>query len=150
MAVKTTPPATPEFSGRTTERPSTDVKDDKSVDPQAQADPNDAAPPLEADEADYSDYQFVRFPNGELRAIRKTDIQNAGPGGGFETLTGPSGQRDESEVYVHLADGSVEKCKAYEVPPAAGTNYPNGFWYKDDKAYMVTAVYPAETAHQSS
>lgn len=39
--------------------------------------------------------------------------------------------------YVHLADGSIHKCKTSEVPAS-------GHWQKSGKLYVIVGVYPAE------
>ncbi len=49
----------------------------------------------------------------------------------------------EREFYIHLADGSVEKIAASEVPQASGTNAPYGYWQKDGDVLLVIGVYPA-------
>lgn len=132
MAVKTGPPAKPEFSG----------DPDEKTDGQAPTNTPDAKP-----EPDFDDFTYVKFPDGHIRAVPNDQIMRSGQNGGLQNLEGPAPGRDESEVYLHLADGSVEKVKAYDVPPAAGTNYPNGFFVRDGKAYLVVGVYPAETDH---
>ncbi len=49
----------------------------------------------------------------------------------------------ETEFYVHLADGSVEKVALSKVPSMSGTNAPYGHWEKDGNTLLVIGVYPA-------
>lgn len=52
--------------------------------------------------------------------------------------------QDDREVYVWLADGSVEKVKARDLPGSAGTNAQNGYYERDGKMFSVVAVHDME------
>lgn len=50
----------------------------------------------------------------------------------------------EPQCYVHLADGSVIRCKESDAPVYAGSNAPYGHWQRGNKIYQVVGVYPVE------
>lgn len=101
--------------------------------------PSDDMPPSD------DDFEFVRLPSGELRAVRKDQIRDVPMTATQDAQrTAPEKPKEEEHFYVHLSDGSVERVKESDVPGHAGMNAPNGFWQRDGKLYMVTGVYPAE------
>jgi len=51
----------------------------------------------------------------------------------------------EPQSYVHLADGSVLRCKDSDIPVGGGTGTPHGFWQSKNKVLQVIGVYPVET-----
>lgn len=89
-------------------------------------------------------YTFVRMPDGTVQAVSDADIKS------FSAYEKPKSFVPDAnpDVYLHLADGSVERVKTSEAPLSAGTTAPNGFYIRDGKAYQVTGVYPVETAHE--
>lgn len=52
---------------------------------------------------------------------------------------------EDPEVYVHLANGDVERAHESDLPGAAGTNALHGYWEKDGSVHHVIGVYPVET-----
>jgi hypothetical protein len=50
----------------------------------------------------------------------------------------------EPQVYVHLADGSVIRCKEKDLPEGSTAESPSGHWQRGNKVYLVVAVYPVE------
>jgi hypothetical protein len=54
----------------------------------------------------------------------------------------------DPEVYVHLANGDVERTRESNLPGAAGTNAANGYWEKDGKVHYIVGVFPAEADSQ--
>lgn len=88
------------------------------------------------------EFDFVKMPDGSLQAFPKGSITLATP-----ATPAKSKVVEIPEYYVHLCDGSVERVKETEVPEIAGSNAPHGYYVRDGKAYLVTGVYPVETAH---
>lgn len=95
------------------------------------------APIVQQDE----NFTFVRMPDGSVRAVRNDAIQNIGA---FDSTVGNPEIPDE-EMYVWLADGSVERVKQSKLPGSAGTNAVNGYYERDNKMHHIVAVYPVET-----
>ena len=57
----------------------------------------------------------------------------------------PVEQEDtEPQFYVHLADGSLMRCKTEDLPIGSATNAPGGHWQRGNKVYQVIGVYPVE------
>lgn len=88
------------------------------------------------------DFVFVQMPDGSVRAVSRAELT---------VLKGedkPEPENLDPDVYVHLADGSVVRIPTSEVPSAAGSNAPNGYFIRDGKAFIVTGVYPVESTHK--
>jgi hypothetical protein len=51
---------------------------------------------------------------------------------------------NEPEFYVHLADGSVVRTTADELPTGGGSNAAFGHWQRGDNVYQVIGIYPVE------
>lgn len=83
----------------------------------------------------------VRLADGRLVLVNDADIRDAAAIA-EEAANEPE---VEPEVYLHLADGSVERVKESEIPPHAGTNASLGHFKRDGFVYVVTGVYPVET-----
>lgn len=56
----------------------------------------------------------------------------------------PADEDQDPEVYVHLANGDVERVKTSELPPG-GANGHLGWYEKDNAVHAVIGVYPVET-----
>lgn len=109
--------------------------------------PNTAPPvPTNTDAPAAPEYEFVRMPDGSIRAVAKSDIQNVSE---IQTATQnvtatPQAPKVEAHFYVWLADGSVERVKESDLPGTAGANAQFGHWQREDKVYQIVAVYPVE------
>ena len=103
------------------------------------------APTVKPDESTVKpvedEYAYVQMPDGSYRAIRKADIQR------INNITDATGKPEipVQDVYVWLADGSVERVSEDELPGAAGTNAAHGHYVRDGHTFLIVAVYPVET-----
>lgn len=95
-----------------------------------------SVPPVTAQD----DFVFVQMPDGQYRAVRKTDVQKIGA---FDNADGTP-EVPVQDVYVHLADGSVERVKENKLPGPAGTNSAFGYFERDGKMYDIIGVFPVE------
>lgn len=87
------------------------------------------------------DFIFVRMPDNTVRAVRNDAIQNIGQ---FDSTAGVP-EVPEQDVYVWLADGSVERMPERDLPGAAGTNAAHGHYVRDGHTFLIVAVHPVET-----
>lgn len=56
----------------------------------------------------------------------------------------PKVEKDtEPKSYVHLADGTVLKCKNSDLPIGSG-DAPYGHWQRGNNVYLIIGVYPVE------
>jgi hypothetical protein len=110
--------------------------------------PKDAAKaPEKASEVE-EDYVYVTMPDGATRAIPRSVVdasqarnKAALAAAGITSAT----PAEDAEVYVWLADGSVERVKTSELPGSAGTNAVNGHWERDGQTFQIVNVYPVES-----
>jgi len=90
------------------------------------------------------EYEFVRMPNGSIRAVAKDDIREAPATSTQDTVVTQEKPKEDVHFYVHLADGSIERVKESDLPTPAGSNAVHGFWQREGKLYTVIGVYPVE------
>jgi len=95
---------------------------------------------IKPDAEPVDDFTFVRMPDGSVRAVRKADIQNINT---FDRADGTP-EVPVQDVYVHLANGDVERMPESKLPGAAGTNAPFGYFERDGKVHHIVGVYPVE------
>jgi hypothetical protein len=89
-------------------------------------------------------YDFVRMPNGSVRAVLKSDVHDEPATETQNILPATLAVVPEQQFYVHLANGDVVRVKEKDLPASAGTNATNGHWQRDDKVYLIIGVYPVE------
>lgn len=99
----------------------------------------------ESSASDDDDYEFIRMPNGKVRAVPKSEIQDAPETSTQDAEVTVSQPKVVQHYYVHLADGSVERVKEDDLPTPAGTNAVMGYWQRDKKLYVVVGIYPVES-----
>lgn len=85
--------------------------------------------------ADAGEYRYVQMPDGSIRAIRVSDIEGASAGS----------DEEQPDVYIHLANGDVERVNASELPGTSGADNPHGHYVKDGKTHTIIGVHPVET-----
>lgn len=92
-------------------------------------------------DSDVDEYAYVQMPDGSYRAIRKNQIQQ------INAISNADGTPEvpDQDVYVWLADGSVERVSEKELPGSAGTNALNGHFVRDGHTFLIVAVHPVET-----
>lgn len=86
-------------------------------------------------------HSVVRLADGSLVVVSESEIKSLNAAA-VDLANEPEG---EAEFYVHLADGSVERVLASEVPSHAGTNALHGYFKRGNSVYVVTGVFPVET-----
>lgn len=103
-----------------------------------------------APEVDDTDYVYVTMPNGSTRAIPRSDVQAAQQrdADAYAAATTVANTGPDPEVYVWLADGSVERVKESTLPGGAGTNAVHGYFDRDGHTHHIVGVYPVETENQ--
>lgn len=52
-------------------------------------------------------------------------------------------KNSEPKSYVHLADGTVLKCKNTDLPIGSG-DAPFGHWQRGNSVFLIIGVYPVE------
>ena len=128
----------------TTKDKKTSTLDFSAVEDNPSPEPVEDAPPVD----DTDEYEYVRLPDGELRAVRKSDIRDVEerPATAKQDASAlqPATAQEPQEFYVHLSDGSVERVAEEDLPGAAGASHPLGFWQRNSKVYDVIGVYPVE------
>jgi hypothetical protein len=93
------------------------------------------------------DYDFVRMPDGTVRAVRKSDITDVSELPLTSRSEAPRTAVVEKPVqhfYVWLANGDIERVAEEDLPTGSGTNAPQGFWQKNGKVLMVVGIHPIE------
>lgn len=103
---------------------------------------DEPVPAPEASSPEANEYVFVELPNGDIRAVHKSEIRKSLAGFGQEQTPVPLDE--DPEVYAHLANGDVVRLKTSELPGSAGTNAQHGFLEKDGNVHYVIGVYPVE------
>lgn len=92
--------------------------------------------------AEAEDFEFVRMPDGTVRAVHKSAVHET------ETQDLPDPTTlvvEERHYYVHLGNGDVIRVKESDLPQTAGQDAPNGYWTRGGAAHYVIGVYPVET-----
>jgi hypothetical protein len=112
-----------------------DVTDDQADNDDVKAE-NTVPVPAE----DEGEYIYVQLPDGTYRAIRKSQVQQVGVSDAAGNPEVPV-----QDVYVHLANGDVERVAENELPGSAGTNAQHGHFVKDGHTHTIIGVYPVET-----
>lgn len=143
---ETVPGTTPDDSVKTFTEPATSGED-PSQSPVAEP-VQESAPEAPAMSAEERTAELERL-RAELKARDERDAERELKE--IERLRAEVEARDaarlaeDPEVYVHLANGDVERAHESDLPGAAGTNALHGYWEKDGSVHHVIGVYPVET-----
>lgn len=103
---------------------------------------------METPPDDADDFEYVRLPNGQVRAVPKSAIVDAQerPATAKQDASATAVPVQEpAEFYVHLSNGDVVRVAEEDLPGHAGADNPFGYWQRDGNLYHVIGVYPVET-----
>lgn len=90
---------------------------------------------------------LVKNPDGSYERVPRSQVeQTMRDQAAADAAAAKEAEEKPEEVYVHLANGEVDRAVLTDVPAVgAGTNAPFGFWEKDGKTHTIIGVYPVET-----
>lgn len=97
-----------------------------------------------AERSNVDDFEFVRLPDGSIRAVPKADIREVPETATQDAPATVMVPVEDPHFYVWLANGDVIRVKESDLPGSAGTNAAHGHWQKDGNVYLIVAVYPVE------